>query len=131
TLFRSTYSRQTGTFSLARTRGLLTSPNFGYGFEGSSNAQSPRTDFGANFATCTTGMNFFATAWEDISQDCKQAIRADLKNRSTIRQTIAEANLQGGLVELPAGQLRFAAGASYRELDYEFRNDTLTSQGSS
>src|SRR5690606_1757810 len=71
------------------------------------------------------------TAWEDISQDCKQAIRADLKNRSTIRQTIAEANLQGGLVELPSGQLRFAAGASYRELDYEFRNDTLTSQGSS
>lgn len=127
----TTYSRQTGTWSLARTRGLLTSPNFGYGFEGSSNSLSPRTDFGANFASCTSGMNFFTTPWDDISEDCKQAIRADLKNRSTIRQTIAEANLQGGLLELPAGQLRFAAGASYRELDYEFRNDTLTTQGGS
>ncbi len=127
----TTYSRQTGTFSLARTRNLLNSPNFGYGFEASSNSESPRTDFGANFANCTGGMNFFTTPWDDISQDCKQAIRADLKNRSVIRQTVAEANLQGGLFELPAGQLRFAAGASYRELDYEFRNDTLTTQGSS
>jgi outer membrane receptor protein involved in Fe transport len=129
--YSSTYSRQTGTFSLSRTRALFTSPNFGTGFEASSNAQSPRTNFGANFANCTSGMNIFTTPWENISADCKQAIRADLKNRSEIRQTVLEANLQGGLFDLPAGDLRFAAGGSFRELDYEFRNDTITTQGSS
>jgi outer membrane receptor protein involved in Fe transport len=127
----STYSRQTGTYSLSRSRALLSSPNFGTGFEASSNASSPRTNFGANFANCTTGMNFFTTPWDNISQDCKAAITADLKNRSEIRQTVVEANLQGGLFELPAGELRFAAGASYRELDFEFRNDTITTQGTS
>jgi outer membrane receptor protein involved in Fe transport len=39
--------------------------------------------------------------------------------------------LQGGLFELPAGTLRFALGASYREMDYQFLNDTLTTQGRS
>src|SRR5690606_15361862 len=56
---------------------------------------------------------------------------ADLKNRSSMRQTIVEANLQGKLLDLPAGELRAALGASYREQDYEFINDTLTSQGTS
>ena len=43
-----------------------------------------------------------------------------------MRQTIAETNFQGGLFSLPAGDVRAAIGASYRELDYEFLNDTLT-----
>lgn len=127
----STYSRQTGTYSLARTRALMQTPNFGTGMKQSSNSESPRTNFGANFANCTSGMNFFTTPWNDISADCKAAINADLKNRSEMRQTIVEANLQGGLFDLPAGTLQFAAGASYREVAFEFRNDTLTTQGSS
>lgn len=126
-----TYARQTGVLSLARLRTLLAAPGFGRGFSASSNEFSPREDFGANFANCTTGMNVFQLTWDEISEDCKQAIRADLKNRSAIRQTIVEANIQGGLFELPAGDLRFALGASYREQDYEFINDTLTSQGTS
>ena len=48
-----------------------------------------------------------------------------------LRQTIAEANLQGGLFELPAGDLRVAFGASYRETEYEFINDTITTQNAS
>src|SRR5690606_3838321 len=54
-----------------------------------------------------------------------------LKNRSSMRQTIVEANLQGKLATLPAGDLRGAFGASYREQDFEFINDTLTTQGTS
>ncbi|GAA0279413.1 hypothetical protein GCM10009127_20660 [Alteraurantiacibacter aestuarii] len=127
----STYARQTGIFSLARARTLLSAPGFGQGFDAASNDASARVDFGANFGTCTSGFNVFQLTWEEISDDCKQAINADLKNRSTIRQTIVEANIQGGLFELPAGQLRFALGGSYREQDFEFINDTLTTQGSS
>jgi len=126
-----TFTQQNGFFSLSRLRTVLTSPQFGTGFTTNSNLASPRVNFGANFGTCATGMNVFTTAWEDISEDCKRAVRADLKNRIVTRQTVAEANVQGGLFELPAGQLRYAAGASYRDLRFRFINDTINQQGTS
>jgi iron complex outermembrane receptor protein len=126
-----TFTKQTGVFSLSRLRTLLTSPQFGTGFNTNSNLASPRVNFGASFGNCTSGMNFFTTSWENISDDCKQAITADLKNRVVTTQSVAEANVQGGLFELPAGELRFAAGASYRDLRFQFINDTLTQQGAS
>src|SRR5690606_6808286 len=127
----STFTRQTGVFSLTRLRTLLSSPAFGRGFNANSNEASARPAFGANFASCTSGFNIFTTPWDEVSTDCKQAISADLKNNQTIRQTIAEANAQGSLFTLPAGEVKAALGASYRELDYEFFNDTLTGQGQS
>ncbi len=126
-----TFTQQNGFFSLSRVRTVLTSPGFGTGFTTNSNLASPRVNFGANFGSCTTGMNVYTTAWQDISEDCKRAVRADLKNRVVTRQTVAEANLQGGLFDLPAGQLRFAAGASYRDLRFRFINDTINQQGAS
>ncbi|MEO6387096.1 MAG: TonB-dependent receptor, partial [Croceibacterium sp.] len=93
------------------------------------NAES--NNFGASTGTCQTGINFFSPPTGGYSADCVNAITADLKNRSKFRQTIAEVNLQGGLFELPAGQLRMAIGASYREMNYEFINDTLTTAGRS
>src|SRR5690606_30384841 len=124
-----TFARQTGIYSLARTRALLTSPNFGYGFSQQGNQESG--GFGASTGTCTSGVNFFDVPAGGFSEDCMEAMRADLKNRSKFRQTIVEANLQGGLFALPAGDVRAAVGASYREMDYEFINDTLTTQGRS
>src|SRR5690606_25023868 len=90
----STFTRQTGVFSLTRLRTLLSSPAFGRGFNANSNEASARPAFGANFASCTSGFNIFTTPWDEVSTDCKQAISADLKNNQTIRQTIAEANAQ-------------------------------------
>ncbi|OYW45877.1 MAG: hypothetical protein B7Z33_08715 [Sphingomonadales bacterium 12-68-11] len=127
----STFTRQTGVFSLTRLRTILSAPNFGAGFVANSNEASARPAFGANFARCTTGLNFFALSWDQISEDCKQAIRSDLKNNQKVTQTIAEANAQGTLLTLPAGDLKVAAGASYRALNYEFINDTITGQGQS
>jgi outer membrane receptor protein involved in Fe transport len=124
-----TFARQTGVYSLERLRYVMTSPNFGQGFSQKGNAASG--GFGASTGTCTSGLNFFQKPTGGFSEDCLEAVRADLKNRSKMRQTIAEVNLQGGLFELPAGDLRFALGASYRELEYEFINDTLTTQGRS
>lgn len=118
---------QTGFASLERFRHLLSLPNFGEGATITGNEEGG--GFGAASATCTSGFNIFNPAM--ISQDCYEAVTADIKSRSAMRQTIVEANLQGSLFGLPAGDLRFAAGASYRENDYEFTNDTLTSQGRS
>lgn len=125
----TTFARQTGIYSLFRTREVLTSPNFGYGFNQQGNTANG--GFGASTGTCTSGLNFYSPPQGGYSEDCLEAIRADLKNRSEVRQTIAEVNIQGGIVDLPAGTVRFALGASFREMDYEFLNDTLTTQGRS
>ena len=127
----TTFTRQQGVFSLTRLRTLLMAPGFGQDFNANSNQASGRPAFGANFGSCTSGMNLFTTPWADISQDCKEAIRADLKNNSKITQTIAEANATGTLFNLPAGELKAALGASYRELNFSFVNDTITGQGQS
>ena len=107
----------------------MTAPNFGEGFSATGNPEFG--GFGASTATCTSGLNLFMPPAGGFSEDCLAAIRADLKNRTYTRQTIAEANAQGKLIDLPAGELRAALGASYRELDFEFTNDTLTTQGTS
>jgi iron complex outermembrane recepter protein len=124
-----TFARQTGVYSLERTQTVLGAPGFGRGFRAQGNQESG--GFGASTGQCTTGVNFFNPPTGGFSEDCLEAMRADLKNRSKFRQTIVEANLQGGLFQLPAGQVRAAVGASYREMDYEFLNDTLTTQGRS
>jgi outer membrane receptor protein involved in Fe transport len=133
-----TFAKQTGTYSLTRARSLIQAPGFGLDYVNNSNTSSIRQNvvngvpygFGANIATCETGFNIF-NGWNGISQDCKEALRADLKNRSKIQQNIWEANATGTLFELPAGPLQAAIGASYRETDYEFINDTITTQDAS
>ncbi len=125
----STYAKQTGVASLERTRALIGAPNFGEGFSQQGNAQS--FGFGASTGTCTSGLNFYVTPAGGISDDCIEAISADLKNRSEVMQTIVEANISGSLLELPAGSVGIALGASYREVQFTFDNDTLTTQGRS
>jgi len=125
----STYAKQTGVYSLERTRTLLASPNFGEGFSQQGNPTSG--GFGASTGTCTSGLNFYMEPLGGFSEDCLEAIRADLKNRSEVTQTIVEANVSGGLLDLPAGELGIALGASFREVQFTFDNDTLTTQGRS
>ena len=114
-----TLSRQTGYYSLNRLRAVITAPNFGQAFKGTGNPYGNGS--GSTTATCTSGLNFFG-GYEGITQDCRQAIAEDNTSIGTSRQTIVEANVQGGLFDIPwtNDSLRFAAGASYRELRYEF-----------
>jgi outer membrane receptor protein involved in Fe transport len=123
----STYAIQTGVISLNRMRELFNSPNWGQGFSANSNPSG--AGFGANFATCTSGYDIFSPPAGGFSADCQNAIRADLKNRSYIRQTVWEGNATGSLFQLPAGPLQAAIGLSYRDTSFKFTNDTLTDQG--
>lgn len=47
------------------------------------------------------------------------------KNTTTNDQRVAEINLQGGLFNLPAGEVRAAVGATHREQKYNFVPDEL------
>jgi outer membrane receptor protein involved in Fe transport len=118
----------TGTASLSRFREVINSPNWGAGFSGQGNPAFG--GFGAASARCTSGFDPFDVD-QVISQDCIEAVSADLQNRSVMEQSVYELNAQGGLFELPAGTLRAAIGASHRKNEYRFTNDTLTSQGRS
>jgi iron complex outermembrane receptor protein len=112
--------------SLQRYRTIISAPNFGQGFRMTGNPEG--AGFGASTATCTTGLNPFGGA---ISNDCLEAIKADVKTKSVMHQTIWEGDVTGTLFTLPAGDLKTALGASYRSNNFRFENDTLTTQGRS
>ena len=114
-----TISRQVGYYSLNRLRAVMSAPNFGQNFTGTGNAFGNGS--GATTGTCTSGLNFFG-GYEGITQDCREAIAEDNTSIGTSRQTIVEGNVQGALIDIPwtGDELRFAAGASYRELRYSF-----------
>lgn len=97
---------------------LVAQPFFGAGYSNANN-------FLGRNATCTTGLPVFKTFTP--SQDCLDIIEAKMKANTSIQQDIAEADLQGGLIDLPAGQLRAAIGGDYRRDRFRFRPDpTMT-----
>ena len=123
-----TTSTLTGVASLERLRAVVSAPNWGAGFSQQGNALFG--GFGASTATCTSGLNPFDKSIP-ISQDCKNAVAAPLKTKSVLQQQIWEGNMQGKIMDLPAGELKAALGLSHREDEYNYLNDTLTTQGSS
>jgi outer membrane receptor protein involved in Fe transport len=70
---------------------------------------------------CTDGLNLFGSA--PISQACRDYISLEAKNLTVIEQTIVEASASGDVFDLPAGTVQAAVGASYREIDFDFRPD--------
>ncbi|TNE40411.1 MAG: TonB-dependent receptor [Sphingomonadales bacterium] len=92
---------QTGGLSSSRMQALLASPTGGLG---------DCTDF-----------NIFGNL--PISDACKTYVTRDTLNTTRMNQNIVSGTLQGGLFDLPAGQVRFALGAEYRSNSFDFRSD--------
>jgi len=82
-------------------------------------------NYGANYrdsnGTCTSGVSPFGTFTP--SQDCIDYMTVNPKNRTELKQDTAELNLQGGVFDLPAGDVRAAVGATWRKNTYLFRPD--------
>jgi outer membrane receptor protein involved in Fe transport len=104
----------TGMNSLQRYQYLVGLPNFG---KGAVNSSPPGTPFGYGI-TCTSGIPVFQQF--AISKDCVDSIADPLKNETQLRQDIVEGNLGGDLFALPAGELRFNVGATYRSEDFSY-----------
>ncbi|HZV19894.1 MAG TPA: TonB-dependent receptor [Sphingobium sp.] len=121
---------QTGFASLGRLRTVMQAPNWGAGFTATGNSGAPDNGFAGATATCTSGINPFSYQYGGtISQDCIDAVSANLKTRAVMQQSVWEFDAQGSLFALPAGNVSAAIGASYRHNDYHFDNDTYTTQG--
>ena len=131
----SAYNVAAGNRSLARWRGLINAPDYGL----KSNLQSNLTNnvsattpgFGSVPVPCTTG--FYEMIFQGDKQpsdDCIYAATASLQSRAQNQQDIGELNFQGGLLDLPAGQVRAAAGYQFRRNSSQFNPDILQSTAS-
>ncbi len=119
-------SVQTGFASLERYRALVLAPNYGKGAVLTGNASGG--GFAAGSVTCTSGLPIF----QDFipSQDCLDAITANLQSDTDMDQDIAELNFQGAIATLPAGELRGAVGGTWRKNTFAFRIDNLANSTS-
>ena len=76
---------------------------------------------------CEGGYNVFGP--QPVSAACVDYISRVANNRTKLTQAIVEGNLSGSIVDLPAGSVKFAAGATYRENSYAFAADPIISAG--
>jgi outer membrane receptor protein involved in Fe transport len=75
---------------------------------------------------CEGGYNPFGD--NPASEECAAFATRKLLREQPLTQDVVEVTLQGGLFQLPAGELRFAAGAGYRSNEYDLLLDSnLTS----
>jgi iron complex outermembrane receptor protein len=136
------YTIARGDYSLTRFQDMLLAPGTTWGAGASITGNqtqpngiggtmaSPAPGFGAATATCSSG--FYNTIFNGapLSKDCLAAISAPLQSMNITRQDVVEFDIQGGLFQLPAGQLRFSAGADYRRDSLEYNPDILQSSNS-
>jgi outer membrane receptor protein involved in Fe transport len=111
-----------GYASLTRTRTIFQAPNFGHGFFQQANPEGG--GFAGGIATCTSGLPVFRNH-SQISQDCLDAMFVTAQHQSEMDQNFVEANVQGHLVDMPAGDARFSAGATKRSYDYYYNFDPM------
>lgn len=74
---------------------------------------------------CAGGFNPFAGPGASLSQACKAYSLADTNTLTDIEQDDVEASVQGRVLRLPAGRVRFSAGADYRSDGYSYKPDYL------
>ncbi len=67
---------------------------------------------------------FAPFGFDPVSDGCRDYLVRRTDDESTLEQKVVEAVVQGGLLDLPAGEVRFAAGASYRSNEYDFEPDS-------
>jgi iron complex outermembrane recepter protein len=77
---------------------------------------------------CTGGLDPLALAAPSAS--CLSYLLREMHETSVLEQTNVEATAQGRVLTLPGGDLRFAAGLSYRKNTYDFSPDAQRITGS-
>jgi iron complex outermembrane receptor protein len=121
-----------GNASLQRFEAVIDSPDYGAGQVFQGNQNNGGAGFGTGVpATCTSG--FYQSLFGgDVpaSPNCASAIGAVTTSQTSIQQDIVEANFQGTLFKLPAGDMSGAFGYEYRRVAGQFIPDTLNSTSS-
>jgi iron complex outermembrane receptor protein len=115
-----------GWVSKQKLQAVVSAPNYGKGKTFGPTDILPGSPATPGFGgTCTSGLydTIFSGGQIAPSADCIDLITVRMKSFTDVKQNNVEINLQGGLFQLPAGQLRFAIGADYRENIFEYLPD--------
>ncbi|HEY5806638.1 MAG TPA: TonB-dependent receptor plug domain-containing protein, partial [Povalibacter sp.] len=73
---------------------------------------------------CAGGFNPFSLAASSaVSAECRTYLEAETHDYTTLEQTIFEANLNGSLFPMPAGDVKFALTLGSRDNQFEFDPD--------
>jgi len=117
---------QTGAVSFSRLNEVQTAPNYGAGIcaGGISPFGQLNAADGSGQFPGPAGNNLNPLPSQIVSAECLDYVSVTPVNRTVQKQDVIELNLQGKVVELPAGDARFAAGASYRRNSYDFAPDS-------
>jgi len=118
-----------GFFSADQFRTIVSAPNYGRNFQTQGNNLAPGANRNGATVSCGSGISPFNTS-QIYSEDCGLAVRIDAQVENRLRQEMAEANLQGSLLDLPYGRLRFAVGAAIRTNALRFHADSSSVEGS-
>jgi iron complex outermembrane receptor protein len=103
--------------SVQRWKALVGAAEFGL----NANIQQAGASTAGNYAIrCTSGLPIFYGTSADTSPDCINSILGGFKSLTNVSQDILEANLQGKIVDMKAGELRFAAGVSHRKNGFSY-----------
>lgn len=76
---------------------------------------------------CAGGYNPFVTT--GVSAECVGYFSGKARTRTSTAQDVIELNFQGPVMDLPAGELRFAAGSNYRRNTFSFTPDANYASG--
>lgn len=116
----------TGAVSFERLNEVQTAPNYGAGIcaGGISPFGQLNPANGSGLFPDDVGNNTSPLASQIVSPECLDYVTVRPINRTVQKQDVVELNLQGKIADLPAGELRFAAGAAYRSNSYEFDPDS-------
>ena len=92
----------------------------------------PIANFGTSVpSTCTSGYyNSIFGGDAAPSADCFNAVNSTLQTYTAMQQDIVEANFQGTLFKLPAGDISGAFGYQYRRDAGQFTPDNLQATNS-
>lgn len=98
-----------------------------YGNVSSSAVQTLLNAADGGASICTGGYDPFGL--NALSDACRNYITRTTKNWTASEQRVLEANIQGGLFNLPAGEVRGAFGFAYKYDSYAYVPDSLLSTG--
>ena len=111
---------------------LMGLPNYGAGANVNGNSDPPSSAiFPHPTLKCTSGLGpaLYPSLYpgQSVSQDCLDGLRINPVGITTMMQDAVEGSIQGGLFELPAGDLRFALGAGWRTNRFAYTPPDLIS----
>jgi iron complex outermembrane recepter protein len=125
------YENGYGSDSLQRFRAVIQSPGYGAGQNFQGNANGANLNFGTSVPTpCTSGFYSAIFSGTGASADCQNALGSTLQTTTAMQQDIVEANFQGTLFKMPAGEVSAALGFQYRRDSGQFNPDGLQSTNS-